>query len=173
MSRLNVRLLGDPVLRTRATEIDLAAKPELRDQLRRLAADMFDTMYAEEGVGLAAPQIGEGIRLIVVDAREEGVEPFALINPRILDMSPDTDRAEEGCLSIPGVREVVERSVQVTIEGMDLDGNPIRMEPEGFVARILQHEVDHLDGILFFDRVSPLKRKMLLKKWQKVKPEGA
>jgi peptide deformylase len=167
----DVKLLGDPVLRKRAEEIDLAGGA-VPDELRTLINDMFETMYAEEGIGLAAPQIGESIRLIVVDPHEEGVEPFALINPHIVESSDETDRAEEGCLSIPGLREVVERSVHVVIEGLDREGHPIRREADGLVARILQHEVDHIDGILFLDRVSPLKRRMLLKKWQKVKPDA-
>lgn len=163
-----VTLLGDPVLRKKAADV-----PEVTEEMKQLISDMFETMYAEEGVGLAAPQVGESLRVIVVDPHEEGFEPFALINPTIVEFSDETDRAEEGCLSIPGLREVVERSTGVTVEGLDRDGKPVRMETQGFVARILQHEVDHIDGILFLDRVSPLKRRMLLKKWQKVKPEGA
>ena len=166
--RLEVRLLGDPVLRQKADPVR-----EVTADLRKLITDMFDTMYAEEGVGLAAPQVGEAVRVIVVDANEEGSEPFALVNPTIIELGGELDRAEEGCLSIPGLREVVERPSAVVIEGLDREGNPVRMDVEGFVARILQHEVDHLDGILFLDRVSPLKRKMLLQKWKKVKPDDA
>jgi peptide deformylase len=172
MSVREVKLLGDPVLRRRADPIDLAGDAALAEQVRKLIPDMFDTMYAEEGVGLAAPQIGESIRLIVADPNIEGVEPFALINPVILAFSDETDRAEEGCLSIPGLREVVERPAHAVVEGIDIDGNPVRIEAEGFLARVLQHEVDHIDGIMFIDRVSPLKRRMLLKKWQKVKPDA-
>ncbi len=171
MSVREVKLLGDPVLRKRANEISVEADIKLPDQVRSLIADMFDTMYAEEGVGLAAPQIGESVRVIVVDPHEEGIAPFALVNPRILSFSDEVDRAEEGCLSLPGLREVVERPLQVVVEGLDREGQPTRIEADGFVARILQHEVDHIDGIMFIDRVSPLKRKMLLKKWQKVKPD--
>jgi peptide deformylase len=167
MSVREVKILGDPVLRQKAVEV-----PAFSDDLKTLIADMFDTMYAEEGIGLAAPQIGESIRVIVVDPHLEGVEPFALVNPAIVAHSDETDRAEEGCLSIPGLREVVERSTNVVVEGLDREGRPVRMEAEGLVARILQHEVDHIDGIVFIDRVSPLKRKMLLKKWQKVKPDA-
>lgn len=167
MAVREVKILGEPVLRQRATEV-----PGVTAEIRQLIADMFDTMYAEEGIGLAAPQIGESVRVIVVDPHEEGVEPFALINPKIIEHSDDTDRAEEGCLSIPGLREVVERAISVVVEGLDREGNPKRMEAEGLVARILQHEVDHIDGIVFIDRVSPLKRRMLLKKWQKVKPDA-
>ena len=163
-----MRYLGDPVLRVEAEEID-----EVDDDLRALARDMFDTMYGEDGVGLAGPQVGVSRRIIVVDPREQGVEPMALINPRIASAAEETDRSEEGCLSIPGLRELVDRSVSIVLEAVDLEGEPIRIEAEGLLARILQHEVDHLDGILFLDRVSPLKRKMLLKKWEKVKAEAA
>jgi peptide deformylase len=165
MSVRALRYLGDPMLREVAAPVT-----EVTPELRTLVADMFDTMYDEEGVGLAAPQVGVGQRIIVVDAREEDTHPFALINPRILTASEDVDRAEEGCLSIPGLKEIVERSVAVRVEGQDLDGRAVTIEAEGFLARVLQHEVDHLDGILFIDRVSALKRKMLINKWQKVKP---
>jgi peptide deformylase len=167
MSVREVKFLGDPVLRQRGSEV-----AEVTDEIRKLIADMFETMYAEEGVGLAAPQIGESVRVIVVDARDEGVAPFALVNPTIVQSSDETDRAEEGCLSIPGLREVVERATSVSVEGLDANGNPIRVDANDLVARILQHEIDHIDGIMFIDRVSPLKRKMLLKKWQKVKPDA-
>jgi len=168
MPRLEVRILGDPVLRQKAEPVN-AITPELR----RLIADMFDTMYAEEGVGLAAPQVGVSDRVIVVDPHDDETKPFALINPEILEASKDTEKNEEGCLSIPGVRDMVERSMRVRVRGLSEDGEVKEFDAEGLLSRILQHEVDHLDGILFFDRVGPLKRKMLLAKWQKVKPEGA
>jgi peptide deformylase len=101
------------------------------EELRRLARDMFDTMYEADGVGLAAPQVGIGRRLIVVDPREDGVAPMAVVNPRVALASAATDRAEEGCLSIPGVRDVVERAASVVMEGLDLDGRPIRWRRTG------------------------------------------
>jgi peptide deformylase len=168
MARLEVRLLGDPVLRKKAEDVTV-----ITDELRRLIADMFDTMYAEEGVGLAAPQVGISDRVIVVDPHDDETKPFALINPEILEASRETEKNEEGCLSIPGVRDMVERASSVRVRGMTETGEVREFEAEGLVSRILQHEVDHLDGILFFDRVGPLKRKLLLAKWQKVKPEGA
>jgi peptide deformylase len=134
---------------------------------------MFETMYAEEGVGLAAPQVGITDRVIVVDPHLEEQEPFALINPEILQASKETDKAEEGCLSIPGLRDLVERSTSITVRGLTPEGEPRELAAEGLLARIVQHEVDHLNGVLFIDRVSPLKRKLLLAKWQKIKPEGA
>jgi peptide deformylase len=165
MSIRELRFMGDPVLREKAEPVD-----EVTDEIRTLVADMFDTMYAEEGVGLAAPQVGIGRRVIVVDPHEDDVEPFALINPEIVHFSEDLDRGEEGCLSIPGLKEIVERSASVRVEGLDTRGLRVSIEAEGLLARILQHEVDHLDGVLFIDRVSALKRKLLLNRWQKVKP---
>ena len=168
MARLEVRLMGDPVLRAKAAPV-----AEITDETRRFIADMFETMYSEEGVGLAATQVGVTDRIIVVDPHLEDSEAFALINPEIIEASKETDKAEEGCLSIPGLRDVVERSSSVRVRGMLQDGQIREFDAEGIVARILQHEVDHLDGVLFLDRLSPLKRKMLLSKWQKVKPEEA
>ena len=131
---------------------------------------MFDTMYAEEGVGLAAPQVGVSERIIVIDPQQDELPAFALINPEIVEVSKETEKGEEGCLSIPGLRELVERSYRVVVRGLTPEGQRRELDVEGLPARILQHEIDHLDGILFIDRVSPLKRKMLLAKWQKVKP---
>ena len=168
MAKLEVRLLGDPVLRTKAEPV-----AEVTDELRALIADMFETMYAEDGVGLAGPQVGESIRVVVIDPHEEGSAPLALINPAILEIGTELTRREEGCLSMPGLADIVERPGTVIVEAMDRDGNPVRIEAEGLLATILQHEIDHLDGILFIDRVSPLKRKMLLSKWQKIRPAEA
>jgi peptide deformylase len=108
----------------------------------------------------------------VIDTREDGISPIALVNPVILEASEETEKAEEGCLSLPGLNDVVERSARVIVNGLDPDGRPQQIEAEGLLSRALQHEIDHIDGILFIDRVSPLKRQMLLKKWKKVKPEG-
>ncbi len=164
MASLDIRYMGDPVLREAAEEVE-----EVDEEMRGLARDMFDTMYGADGVGLAAPQVGILRRLIVVDPREEGVTPRALVNPRVVETGDATDKAEEGCLSIPEIREVVERKSSVVVEALDLDGEPIRLEADGLHARVLLHEIDHLNGVLFLDRLTPLKRKMALKKWQKVK----
>lgn len=168
MALLEIKLMGDPVLREECAEVDA-----IDGELRALARDMFDTMYEAEGVGLAAPQVGVTKRLIVVDPREEDVTPRALVNPRVISTSEETDRAEEGCLSIPGLREVVERKAEAVIEAEDLDGETVRIEADGLHARVLLHEIDHLNGVLFVDRVSPLKRKMLMKKWKKLQTEQA
>jgi peptide deformylase len=95
------------------------------------------------------------------------------VNPRVVESSPQSERAEEGCLSIPGLRDVVERPASVTVEALGLDGEPVRLQAEGLHARVLQHEIDHLDGVLFLDRLSPLKRRLLLKRWEKVKPSAS
>jgi peptide deformylase len=165
MAKLEVRILGDPILRQKAADVG-----EITADLRRLIDDMFETMYEEEGVGLAAPQVGISQRIIVVDPHEEGTKGFALINPVVKEFSKEVERGEEGCLSIPNIKDIVERPVRVTVEGLTPEGEARCIEAEGLLARILQHEIDHIDGILFIDRLSPLKRKLLLKKWQKVKP---
>ncbi len=162
MPLLNIEMLGAEVLRTPAVEV-----AEVDDELRRLIDDMFETMYKAEGVGLAAPQVGISRRVIVVDVHDDEVEPFALVNPRVVESSKETEKGEEGCLSIPGLSAAVERAAHVAVEGLDRDGKPVRVEGGGLLARCLQHEIDHLDGVLFIDRVGPLKRKMLLQKWKK------
>ena len=162
MPLLNIEMLGSEVLRTPAEEV-----AEVDDELRRLIGDMFETMYRAEGVGLAAPQVGISRRVIVVDVHDDEVKPFALVNPRLVESSKETEKGEEGCLSIPGLSAAVERAARVMVEGLDRDGNPLRVEGGGLLARCLQHEIDHLDGVLFIDRVGPLKRKMLLQKWKK------
>jgi len=168
MAVREIRLLGDPVLRKVAEPVET-----VDDEVRRLMDDMLETMYDADGVGLAAPQIGESRRVIVIDIRDPDVPPFGLVNPVIVERSEELARGEEGCLSIPGLAEIVERPASVVVEALDRDGNPTRIEAEGLLARALQHEVDHLDGILFFDRVSPLKRNMLLKRWRKIRPDRA
>jgi peptide deformylase len=140
--------------------------------IRQLVEDMFEVMYAAEGIGLAAPQVGVSKRLFVMDIREPEAEPRAVINPVIVERS-SSERGEEGCLSLPGLFGVVERPARIVMEGLDIDGNPIRIEASDMLARCIQHEVDHIDGILFIDRLSPIKRRMLLSKWKKLQREAA
>lgn len=170
MAIREIRLLGDPVLRRPADDVEAFDR-----DLGKLVRDMFETMYAAEGVGLAAPQIGISRRVLVVDVRDEE-DPaggrIALVNPRVVDEAAERDRVPEGCLSIPGVEEVVERPVRVRIEGRDPEGQPVSLDAADLFGRALQHEIDHLDGILFFDRVSPLKRKMLLERYRKAREEA-
>ena len=174
MAIREIVLMGDPVLRAPAPEVT-----EFDDDLRRLVRDMFETMYHAEGIGLAAPQIGVSTRVIVIDLRRdkegEDVEParVALVNPKVTWQSAETDKQSEGCLSIPGLEELVRRPVAVRVEARDPEGNPVEIEADELFARALQHEIDHLDGVLFLDRVSPIKRKMLLKKWKKLEAEHA
>jgi len=161
---LEIRVLGAKVLREKAVPVEAVT-----DRTRRLVRDMFDTMYDAEGIGLAAPQVGVSERVLIVDVPGEDDERHvhALVNPVIVESGMETDKASEGCLSLPGLEETVTRPVRVTVEGLTPDGEPARVEAEGLLARALQHEVDHLDGILFIDRLSPLKRSMLMRKWRK------
>jgi peptide deformylase len=167
MPLLKIEMLGSDVLRRKATEF-----PAPGPELDRLVSDMFDTMYEARGIGLAAPQVGLSQRLVVVDVHEDGAEPMALLNPRVLEMGPVVERYEEGCLSIPGVSAHVERPITCVVEALDQQGNPVRIQAEGMLARCLQHEIDHLDGVLFIDRLSPIKRNMLVKKYRKLAKEG-
>ena len=163
-----VVIMGDPILRTAAAEVD-AFDPDLKTLVR----DMFETMYHAEGIGLAAPQIGISQRVIVVDLRseEQPEARLALINPKVVWASKESEKAPEGCLSIPGLEEVIKRSSAIRVEALDIDGGSIELETEGLFARVLQHEIDHIDGILFVDRVSALKRRILMKKWKKIQSE--
>jgi len=135
------------------------------DNLRQLADDMVETMRAEAGIGLAAPQIGEGVQVTVVDL-SGGTDPEQLIrivNPKV-EVEEGELREDEGCLSFPDLILVVPRPARVEISGQDVEGNPVSIEAEGLLARCLHHEIDHLNGILFLERVSPLKRDMARRK---------
>jgi len=164
----DIVFMGDPILREVAEEVE-----HFDEELRALVRDMFETMYHAEGIGLAAPQIGLGRRVLVIDLRREDEDDrqIALVNPRVTWRSDRTEKQSEGCLSIPGLEEVVERPAEVHVEGHDPHGNPVSLEADELLARALQHEIDHLDGVLFLDRVSPLKRRMLMKKWKKQSEE--
>ena len=139
------------------------------DAVRRLVDDLFETMRAAKGVGLAAPQVGASQRVAVVDVGEEFPPPLVLINPRIVESGAEVEVAEEGCLSIPEIFGDVERPALVTLEALDRDGEPYRVTVSGYKARAVQHEIDHLDGILFLDRLSAVKRGLLLAKWKKLR----
>ena len=170
MALLQIRTLGDEVLRTPAEDVEV-----FDDELEKLVADMMETMYHAEGIGLAAPQIGLSKRLLVIDIRQDADEnpftPLAIVNPQVTHVSKDTEKSPEGCLSIPEMEEVVERPYAVIVEAKTPKGEPVTIEAEGLLARALQHEIDHLDGVLFIDRISPLKRRLLLKKWRKALEE--
>jgi peptide deformylase len=154
-----IHLLGSPVLRQRADEVR-----EVDDEVRTLVQDLFDTMAADRGIGLAANQVGVARRVAVVQTEDE--DAVILIDPVILDRE-GTARGEEGCLSIPEIFADVDRAYRVVVETTTLDNRRITVEATDLRARVIQHEIDHLDGILFIDHVSPLKRRMLMKKWKK------
>lgn len=163
-------VLGHPALRSRAEPV-----AEFDDELRTLVQDMFETMYHSEGIGLAANQIGVLRQVLVVDIGDETnaeAGRLVLVNPRIVAASDEQDSQSEGCLSIPGAEEVVERPWGVRVEGFDPEGKPVTVEAEALLGRALQHEVDHLQGVLFIDRLSPFKRRLLVKKWKKSRTEA-
>lgn len=162
MAVLSVRKYGDPALRRRASEVG-----EITDEIRKIVDDMVETMYDEVGIGLAAPQVGIPLRLIVIaDDRTRQARP--LVNPVIVDRSGE-QTAEEGCLSIPGVFAPVSRATWVRVEARDLDGQPVTIEGRDLLARVLQHEIDHVDGVLFIDRVDPVTRDRIKRR---IKKEG-
>ena len=158
-----ITIIGSSVLRKKAVDIDLNYP-----NLKQLIEDMFETMYVSDGVGLAAPQIGKSIRLLVIDASplaedDPSLKDFkkVFINAYITEKSEDTEIMQEGCLSIPGIHEEVKRSNKIRIKYYDEDFNFFDEYYEGFAARVLQHEYDHLDGVLFTDRISPIRRQLL------------
>ncbi len=139
---------------------------ELNGELQGLIDSMIETMYAAPGIGLAAPQVGESKRVIVVDVstREEKHPLIVLINPVIVSVEGKID-SEEGCLSVPGYTSTIRRSERVLVKGVDREGRPVEIEATGLLSRVLQHEIDHLDGILFVDRLSPIKKEFFRKRY--------
>ncbi len=160
MTLLDIRVLGDPILRKPTIQVE-----RVDDDLRSLIADMFETMYAAGGIGLAAPQVGRTERVTVVHV--EGVR-HALINPRIVERAGSA-RDEEGCLSIPDIYGDVTREERVMVTSLDEDGAELEVSASGLLARCLQHEIDHLDGKLFIDYLSTLKRRAAMAKWDGLK----
>lgn len=166
-----IRTYPDPILAQKAEPVI-----EITDEIRALAADMLETMYADQGIGLAAPQVGESLRIITVDLSgpEKREDPHVFINPELHDLEGKVE-SEEGCLSVPGYRTNVSRAQCLRLCALDLDGNPIEMMCDELMAICVQHEVDHLDGVLFIDKISKLKRNLYerkLKKWLKRKKES-
>ncbi len=164
MPLLRIRHYPDPVLKKVAAPVS-----EFDDSLRQLAHDMAETMYAAPGVGLAAPQVGISWRLTVIDcsSRDEEAQLLALVNPEIIESEGESCE-EEGCLSVPEYYARINRSARVKVRFQDLDGRAHVIEAEGLTAIACQHEIDHLDGILFVDHLSPLKRSIFRKKWKKI-----
>ena len=164
-----LRYLGDPVLRKRTRDVEAFG-----EELAELLDDMIETMYHHEGIGLAAPQIGLDLRVTVVDVSEErdGSGRIELVNPRIVSSS-GTIPSEEGCLSIPGVVETIERAAEVEVEYRDRTGATRRIEGGDLLGRALQHEIDHLEGVLFIDYLGALKRKLVVREFRKAMEEHA
>jgi peptide deformylase len=168
MAILEMKLYGDDVLRECAVPLERITAAE-----RQLAQDMLETMYAYRGVGLAAPQVGVSKRIIVIDIEpdDDSHKPTILINPQILRQEGEAVLLEEGCLSFPGIREEVKRPAEVVVEGLDETGKVVKIEGADLMARALQHEIEHLDGILFIDHFSRLKRKLLKNQLNKIKQQ--
>ncbi len=168
MTKLKLYEYPHPILKKKAEKV-----VEVNDDLRKLLDDMLETMYASNGCGLAAPQIGLSKRIVVIDIAGEGEEPNPLymVNPEIIWSSEEKEISEEGCLSVPGQRAEVERPAVVRIRYLDYDGKEQEMLAEEFLAVAAQHEIDHLDGVLYIDHLSRLKRQMLLKKLEKYRKE--
>lgn len=161
MARLSILHYPDPRLRNQAQFV-----AAVDDSIRQLVADMFETMYEAPGIGLAAPQVGASVRVIVIDISEDKSQPVCLVNPEIVD-SVGSEEMEEGCLSVPSVYEKVTRAEKVTVRAQDQDGIWRQFEAEGLLAVCIQHEIDHLDGKLFVDYLSDLKRQRIRKKLEK------
>ncbi len=155
------------VLKTRAEEVK-----EFNEEIKKLVEDMFDTMYKRGGVGLAANQVGVLKRVVVIDlhsrTEKEGKEQIVLINPEIVTQEGEVVK-EEGCLSLPGLYRKVKRAAYVKVKAQNLEGEEFEIEGEGLLARALQHEIDHLNGIVFIDRLSPLQKRLALEKYRKLK----
>lgn len=161
MTQLTILEYPDPRLRTKAQPV-----AAVDDRIRQLIDDMFETMYAAPGIGLAATQVDVHERVVTIDISEDGSEPLALINPEIV-AKDGIEKTQEGCLSVPGIFENVERADWIKLAYLDRDGQPQSLEADGLLAVCIQHECDHLDGKLFVDYLSSLKRNRARKRLQK------
>lgn len=162
MALLPILSFPDPRLRTKAKPVE-----QVNDEIRQLVNDMLETMYAAPGIGLAASQVDRHIQLIVMDLSEEKNEPRVFINPSVTPLTEELQPYEEGCLSVPQVFDKVERPARVRIEFLDLEGKQQSINADGLLAVCIQHEMDHLDGKLFVDYLSPLKRQRIREKISK------
>lgn len=168
MALMDIRVYGDPVLETRTEPVE-----KVDESIRKLVADMYETMKAAPGIGLAAPQVGVSKRLCLVDL-SAGAEPdhlMVLINPEIIS-EEGYQKEEEGCLSFPGIFGHVERPLKAKVRYTDMEGNEKEIEGDDLLARALCHEIDHLDGVVFVNRMSPLKRRLVLKTIRKLQRDG-
>lgn len=168
MTKLKLYEYPHPILKKKAEKVEA-----VDDEMRKLLDDMLETMYASNGCGLAAPQIGLSKRIVVIDIahEDEEAQPLYMVNPEIVWRSEEKEVSEEGCLSVPGQRAEVERPASVKIKYLDYNGQECELLAEDFLAVAAQHELDHLDGVLYIDRISRLKRQMLLKKLDKFRKE--
>lgn len=166
MAKLEILHFPDPRLRTQALPV-----PVVDAAIQQLIDDMFETMYAAPGIGLAATQINFHQRLLVVDVSEEKNQPLAFINPEILARDGE-EEMEEGCLSVPGIYDKVQRAERIKVRALDRDGKSFELDADGLLAVCIQHEVDHLDGKLFVDYLSSLKRQRIRKKLEKARRLG-
>lgn len=167
MASLTILEFPDPRLRRVAKPVEAVT-----DRERQLAADMLETMYEARGIGLAATQVNEAVRLLVLDLSETRDQPRVFVNPEITDRS-GTQTCEEGCLSVPGIYAEVERAESIRVRALGLDGEAFEMDADGLMAVCIQHEIDHLDGKVFVDYLSPLKRRMVEKRLKKQKQRDA
>ncbi|WP_456456804.1 peptide deformylase [Thermovibrio sp.] len=162
-----IRIYPDEVLKKEASFVD-----EFNLELKELVDDMFETMYKRKGVGLAANQVGVLKRVFILDLNagkeREGQEKLVFVNPEIIHSEGEVI-AEEGCLSLPGLWRKVKRASKVLVKAQDLEGREFQLQAEGLLARAIQHELDHLNGIVFIDKLSPLKRRLALEKYKKLK----
>jgi len=162
MAILPVLRFPDEKLRTKAVTVN-----KVTDEIRNIIDDMFETMYAEKGVGLAATQVNIHQRIVVIDVSEDKENPYVLINPEIILKSDETLINEEGCLSVPGCYAKVDRHTTCTVKALDRNGDEFTLDGEELLSICIQHELDHLNGILFVDYLSPLKRQRIKKKLEK------
>ncbi|WP_237059853.1 peptide deformylase [Microbulbifer sediminum] len=168
MAKLEILEFPDPRLRQVAKPVE-----KVTDELRTLLDDMFETMYEAPGVGLAATQVNVHQRIVVIDVSEDQSEPLVFINPEVEVLDPEIHQYDEGCLSVPGFYETVERPRLVRVKALDRNGEAFAMEAEGLLAVCIQHELDHLDGKLFVDYISPLKRNRIRSKLEKAQRKRA
>ncbi|GHD34630.1 peptide deformylase [Parahalioglobus pacificus] len=168
MAVLEILEFPDPRLRTVAKPVKV-----VDNAMRALIDDMFDTMYDAPGIGLAASQIDVHQRLLVIDVSEDRSEPLVFINPQVEVLDPELGEYDEGCLSVPGFYETVNRPRRIRVNALDRNGEPFTRELEGLLAICLQHEIDHLDGKLFVDYISPLKRQRIRRKLEKAHKKRA
>jgi peptide deformylase len=168
MAVLEILEFPDPRLRTKAKPV-----AEVTDSTRRLIADMFETMYDAPGIGLAATQVNVHERILVIDVSDERRDPQVFINPEITVLDPELGEYDEGCLSVPGFYETVCRPSRIRVTALNGDGESFTRELDGLLAICLQHEIDHLEGKLFVDYLSPLKRQRIRKKLEKLQRQNA